>query len=124
MYSISALIQPQYVANAAAALTLFPPSATTVPLSYAYQIQVMHVANKTAGPVAFTCWRVPSGQSHGDSNIVVPQFNIPSAAFPGQTQFDLTALWGAVLMPGDAIWALAGGASELIVQADGLVIQL
>lgn len=124
VYNLSPMLEPQYVANGAAAkLTLAPPGAgTVVPASYNYLISVCRVANNSGAPVSLELWRVPSGASQDNQHIVVPSINIPVASqtFP---YFDVTALWGAVLQPGDALWALAGAGSALVIHADGAVIQ-
>ena len=124
IYSLSPIFEPQYVAGAAAALVFATPGGPTViPAGYNYQISVARVANKTGAPVSFKCWRVPSGSTDDDAHIVVPAINIPVATSTSP-YFDITALWGVVLQPGDAIWALAGAASSLILQGDGAVIQI
>lgn len=124
VYNLSPIYQPQYVGAAAAVLTFATPgSPTVVPASFNYQISVARVANKTAAPVSLKMWRVPSGAADDDAHIVIPQINIPVATqtFP---HLDLTALWGIVLQPGDAIWAIAGAGNSLILHADGCVIQI
>ncbi len=124
VYSLSPIYQPQYVANAAAALVFATAGGpTVVPAAFNYQIAAMRVANKTAAPVSLKMWRVPSGAADDDAHIVVPVINIPVATqtFPWM---DITALWGVILAPGDAIWALAGAASSLILHADGALIQV
>lgn len=124
IYNLSPIFAPQYVGYSSAALTFAPTGAsTTVPASYNYQIGVCRVSNITAAPVALSIWRVPSGSSANNANLVVPPINIPVATqtFP---YLDITALWGIVLRPGDSIWALAGAASSLVIYADGAVIQI
>lgn len=127
VYSVSVIYQPQFVANSATKLSFFPSVAAAnpliVPAGFLFQISVMRIANVSTAPVGLTIWRVPSGSSNANANVVVPQaVNVPIAAatFP---QFDVTALWGAILQPGDAIYALASAASALVVQADGAIIQ-
>lgn len=122
VYTLSVLIQPQYApAGAAAAMTLFPANATAVPNGQQYLIQTFRVANITSSPVTLEIWRVPQGQANSNSNLVVPQISIPVASqtFP---EFDVAALFGATLQPGDAIWVLAGTANALVVEADGMQI--
>lgn len=121
-YTLSVLVQPQYVAaGSAAALPLVPAGASVVPAGQQFQIQTCRVSNVSGSPVTLEVWRVPSGQSTANTNLVQPTISIPVAS---QTfaQFDVAALFGATLQPGDAIWMLAGTASALVVQADGLVI--
>ena len=127
VYSLSVIYQPQFVANAATKLSFFPSVAAAnpliVPAGFFFQISVMRVANVSTAPVGLTVWRVPSGSANANANVVVPQtVNVPIASntFP---QFDVTALWGAVLQPGDSIYALASAASALVVQADGAILQ-
>lgn len=120
----SPLFKPQYVGNVSAALVLATAGApTVVPAQFNYQIQSVRVTNVTNAPVSLEVWRVPSGATADAQHIVTPNtVNVPvgSNTYP---HFDLTVLWGAVLQPGDAIWALAGSASALVIQGDGLVIQ-
>lgn len=124
VYSLSPMFQPQFVANGSSAALIFstPGVPTVVPAKYNYQIAVARVSNVGSVPVSFKCWRVSSGQSADDQHVIVPEINIPvgTNTFPW---FDLTALWGVVLVPGDAIYALAGAASALVIQGDGAVIQ-
>lgn len=121
-YTLTPLFEPQYVASANAALQFAPQGGTVaVPSGVGYQIAVARVANVTAQAVALTVWRIPSGEGIGNQYLVIPQISVPpaSAACPA---LDLTPLWGAVLAPGDAIWAVAGSASALVIQGDGVVI--
>ena len=123
VYNLSPIFQPQYVGDPAAALAFAPPGAgSVVPTSYNYQIYTCRVANTTNAPVSLQVWRVPAGAEGDNQHLVVPSINIPVASqtFP---DFDVTALWGAVLQPGDSIWAQASVANALIIQADGAVIQ-
>lgn len=125
IYSLSPLVNPQYIAQAASAALVFatPGAPAAVPSGFNYQIQVARVANITGSPVTLEVWRVPSGSSADNPHIIVPTINIPVASqtFP---YFDLTACWGVVLQAGDAIWALAGTASALVIQGDGVVVVL
>ncbi len=120
-YALTPIFEPQYVGSSAAALTFAPLGGTTVPSNTYYQISVLRVANNSAAPVTLKAWRVPSGSSADDAHVVLPIITIPVATqtFP---YFDLTALWGAVLRPSDAIWAIAGTVSTLVIQGDGVVI--
>src|ERR1035437_6669989 len=118
------MLQPQYVANSATALVFATPGTpAAVPAGYNYQISVCRVANVTAAPVSLEVYRVPSGASADAAHIVCPPINVPVASqtFP---HFDLTALWGVVLKPGDAIFAVAGSASALVIQVDGIIVQI
>lgn len=124
IYNLSPIFEPQQVASAAAAaLTFAPAGGTTVPTGYNYQISVFRVANITGAPVSLQIWRVPSGAADDNAHIVVPTINIPVATQTAP-DLDLTALWGIVLRPGDAIWAQAGSANALNIHADGAVIQI
>jgi hypothetical protein len=122
VYNLSPIFEPQAIATSAAALIFAPTGAATVPANYNYLISVLRVANTTGSPVGLTVWRVPSGGTPGSTNIVVPGLYVPvcSQAFP---DLDITALWGAMLRAGDAIWMLAGTGGGLIVHGDGAVIQ-
>ena len=125
VYSLSPIFQPQYVANAAAAIPFATPGApTAVPANYSYQISVMRVANITAAPVSLKIWRVKSGGTNDNTDIVVPVTVLVPVASQTFPHFDVTALWGVVLAAGDAIWAVAGAASSLVVHGDGAVIQI
>ncbi len=124
VYNLTPIYLPQWVGNAATALTLATPGAGTVVLaSYNVQIAVARVANTTAAPVTLKVWRVPAGATDDDQHLVVPTINVPVASqtFP---DFDVTTLWGVVLQPGDAIWMLAGSANALTVHADGVLVQI
>ena len=124
VYNLSPIFQPQYVASAAAKLVFATPGGpSVVPANVNYQILVARVANIDTVPVSLEVWRVPSGASQDGQHIVVPTINIPVASqtFP---YFDLTALWGITLQPGDAIWALASVASMLVLHADGAVVTI
>ena len=82
----------------------------------------MRCVNIDTVPVTLKLWRVPSGSTAIDVNVVVPvtvQVPVATQTFP---HFDVTVLWGAVLAPGDSIWGLAGVASMLTISGDGLVI--
>ena len=124
VYNLSPIFQPQYVAAAAAKLVFATPGLpSVVPAQMNYQIMVCRVANIDTIPVSLQVWRVPSGASQDNQHVVVPTINIPVASqtFP---YFDLTALWGVTLQPGDSIYAMAGVASMLVIHADGAVITL
>jgi hypothetical protein len=122
-YSLSPLFEPQYVAHSAATALQFatPGNPSAVPANVNYLINVLRVANVSAGIVTLEIWRVPNGGTVGNPTLVCPSISIPVAT---QTlpAMDLTMLWGAVLQPGDAIFMLAGSADALVVQGDGAVI--
>ena len=124
VFNLSPLFQPQYVANAAAALTFAPAGGTTVPAGYQYRIDTLRVTNITSAPVSLKVWRVPSGSTDDNQHIVIPVTVLVPVGVSTFPQFDVTALWGAVLSAGDAIWAVAGSASALVIQGDGVVAQL
>lgn len=123
-YSLSPMFQPQYVNAVASKLTFATPTnPTQVPAQVNYQIATLHVANVSGSPVTLAIYRVPSGGVAGVDNLVVPQVTIP-AATQSNPYFDVTALWGAVLVPGDSIVAVAGAANSLVIHGDGMVITL
>lgn len=126
VYNLSPVYRPQFIGNAAAKLVMAPPGAggNVVPVGYNYKIDVFHVINVTSAPVSLKLWRVPSGGASGNSNIVVPVTVLVPVATQTFPQFDVTSLWGAVLTEGEWIEALAGSASALVAEADGIVIQL
>ena len=124
VYNLSPIFQPQYVGAAAAKLVFATPGLpSVVPAQMNYQIMVCRVANIDTVPVSLEVWRVPAGAAQDNAHIIVPTINIPVASqtFP---YFDLTALWGVTLQPGDSIYAMAGVASMLVIHADGAVITL
>ena len=122
VYSLSPIFQPQNIAAAAAKLVFATPGfPTVVPAQQNYQIMACRVANIDTVPVRLQVWRVPAGATQDNQHVILPPINIPVASqtFP---YFDLTALWGVTLQPGDAIWAMAGVASMLVIHADGAII--
>lgn len=122
VYSLSPIYQPQFVGNAAAALTFAPAGGTVVPAGYQYQVSVIRVVNVTSAPVSLKLWRVNSGGANDNQHIVVPVTVLVPVATQTFPHFDATVLWGAVLSAGDAIWGLAGSASALSITADGYVV--
>lgn len=122
VYNLSPLFKPQFVANSAAALVFATPGApSAVPANQQYQLNVIRVANIDTVPCTLKIWRVPSGATDDDTHVVVPVINLPPASnsFPW---FDVTTLWQVTLSAGDAIWAVAGTASKLIIHGDGAVV--
>lgn len=120
VYNLSPIFSPQYVPIASAQL-VFASGATAVPANLNYVISVLRVANNSGSPVSLQIWRVPAGASPDAQHVVIPTINVPVAT---QTlpNLDLTALWGAVLLPGDAIYAVAGTVSALVIQGDGATV--
>lgn len=121
---MSPIFQPQFISNAAAALTFAPAGGTTVPTGYQYQISVLRVVNETSAPVTLKLWRVNSGATNDTAHTVVPVTVLVPVATQTFPHFDATVLWGAVLGAGDAIWGLAGSASALSISGDGVVVQV
>ena len=117
------IIDPQFLSPVAVALTLKPAGAATVPSNYTYQITVARVTNVSGAPVSLTLWRVPAGAANDNQHLLVPGTVVIPAASAAAPWFDLTILWGIDLLPGAAIWAQAGAANALTINADGLVIQ-
>lgn len=125
VYNLSPIYRPQYVANAATKLVLASAAAgDVVPAGYNYLVNVMRAINITSAPVSLKVWRVPSGAANDDQHIVVPVTVLVPVASQTFPLFDVTALWGAVLQPGDSVYGLAGAASSIVIEADGAVIQL
>ena len=122
VFNLSPILQPQFIAASAAALTFAPVGGTTVPAGYQYQVSVMRVVNVTSAPVTLKLWRVNSGSTDDNQHIVVPVTVLVPVATQTFPHFDVTVLWGAVLGVGDAIFGVAGSASALSVTADGYVI--
>lgn len=125
VYNLSPIYRPQVIASGAAKL-VFATGApgNVVPANLNYKIDIFQVFNITAAPVALTLWRVPTGGAAGNDNIVVPVTVLVPVATQTFPCFDATALWGAILTPGESIIALAGAANSLNARADGVVIQL
>lgn len=119
-YDFYPVFNPQFVPDTdAAALTFATPGAgVAVPANYKILISHCTVANVSADPVNLSVWRVPSGDSADPAHLLCLTIPIPPAteAIPW---FNVDCLWGAVLEAGDAIWALAGTASALVIQGDG-----
>lgn len=128
IYNIGSLMKPQFVPGASGAL-LFSPSVaaadrTVVPANYNFEIITMRVTNVLPTSVSLTLWRLPAGSTVDDEHLVMPAtVNVPTASNTSPW-FDVGVLWGAVLAPGDAIWALAGLADALSIMADGAIIQI
>lgn len=125
-YTLSPIFQPQYVPNVAAGLVFAPASAaglSVVPANWGYQINTCRVSNNANSICTLEVWRVPKGSVNDAQHIRLFFINIPP---PTQSNgwFDVGPLFGAVLMSGDAIWMLAGTASQLVVDADGAVFSL
>lgn len=121
------IYDPQWISNAAAGLIFFPAPATggiVVPPLYNFLLLTVRITNFSANPVPLTVWRVPSGATNDNQHVVIPStVNVPTAT-AATPWFDVGNLWGSVLAPGDAIWALAGTANALSITADGAIIQL
>jgi len=120
------IYQPQFVPNAAAGLIFAPVPAAglaVVPALFNFLILTMRVTNVTAAPVPLTIWRVPAGAVNDNQHLVIPNtVNVPTAT-AATPWFDVGALWGALLQPGDAIWAVAGSANALSISGDGAIVQ-
>lgn len=123
MYTITPIFEPQFIPAAAAGLAFAPaPTGIVVPPNVTYRIDQIRVTNVTGVACALTIWRIPSGSANTAVNNVIPVTVVVPPSTLTAPQFDLTALWGAVLRPGDAIWAQAGAASALTIYGDGAVI--
>lgn len=123
-YLSARLIKPQFITVTSAAITWAPsPGGLVVPANVQYLLKNPRVSNVSAGVVTLAVWLIPNGATNdAQHEVIVPTVKIPVASntFP---QFDLTALWGATLAAGDAIWVQSDTASALIIYGDGLVIQ-
>lgn len=120
-FNLSPIIQPQYVAEAAAAaltltVTVAGATAAAVPALTRLSLWTARFTNVTASPVTLIVYRVPSGGAAGAATTVVAVITIPVAT-AANPYFDWSP--GYVLAPGDAIWALAGTVSALVVTGDG-----
>lgn len=120
----SPLFQPQFVAAVPTALVFAPKGSTVVPNNFTYQILTCHVVNTGGGaPVSLSLWRVPAGSTADAEHVGVPATVTIPVGSSGVPWFTVEVLMGAVLGPGDSIWASAGGSSVLSISADGVVIQ-
>ena len=119
-FILSQIIAPQYVANAAAALLLTVDAARTqaaaVPALTTLSLWTARFSNGTASAVTLKVWRVPSTLADDATHVVVNTITIPVAT-ANNPYFDWSP--GYQLAAGDAIWALAGTASALVVTGDG-----
>ncbi len=122
-YQPSVTIQPQFVANSAAALTLTISlaggTAAAAPANSQIYVGTARFANVTAAPVTLKIWRVDAGGSADDQHLVVPLVTVPVAT-ANNPWFDWSP--NAYLAPGDAIWAEAGSASAITCSGDGAII--
>lgn len=125
-FDIVPIFEPQFVPNPAGKLA-FAAGGNIVPANTIYQIRSARVVVRNQFSPSFQVvvevWRVPAGFTNTADRIVMPLVFLPnpSSAFPW---LELTVLWGAVLKPGDSIWALAGLANEVTIFADGIVVNL
>lgn len=108
--SIQQLIEGQFLGSAEA--TLYT-SATGVRT----RVDSLSVCNSGASAATVTIYLVPAGQSYGAANMIVNA----QAVLPGQTWADPYTT-GKVLMPGDALVALASAASTLSISAAGTLM--
>lgn len=127
IYNLQTIYNPQWISDVAAALILQPSVAaggSVVPANFSFLFNSMRVTNVTTAPVALTMWRVPAGATTDNQHLVIPASVRVPIASNTTPWFDIGVLWGAVLNPGDAIWAQAATANALSIIADGAVIQL
>ncbi len=118
------IIDPQFIPVVAAPLVLHPGAGgPSVPANFTYQVTVARVTNVSGAPVSLSIWRVPAGTAADNQHLIVPSTVIIPAASASAPWFDLTVIWGINLLGGAAIWAQAGAANALAINADGLVIQ-
>lgn len=119
----SVVIQPQFVGNSAAALTLTTTiagvTAPAVPALNQIYVGTCRFVNVTSGAVTLKVWRVNSGGANNDQHVAVETVTVPVATATNPW-FEWSP--GAYLSPGDAIWAIAGSASAITVSGDGALI--
>lgn len=119
-FALSQIIKPQFVAAAPAALQLTVDGAGTqagaVPSLTQLSLWTARFTNVTASPVTLKVFRVPSGLADDATHTVVNTISIPVAT-ANNPYFDWSP--GYQLAVGDAIWAVAGTASALVVTGDG-----
>jgi hypothetical protein len=124
VFTPSPILEPQFIGPAAAPL-VFQPNAggSSVPANFTYQINSCNVSNVSGAPVSLTVWRVPAGSAADNQHLRVPATVIVPAATSSVPWVEMTILEGINLMAGDAVWAAAGAANALVIDADGTVIQ-
>ncbi len=123
-FTPSPIFEPQFLPVLSAALVFKPANgATVVPANVTYQITTCKVTNVSGALASMTIWRVPSGAAADNEHMRVPSTVLIPPATASAPWFDLTVLWGINLLGGDAIFAAAGVANALVIDADGLVIQ-
>lgn len=119
-FTLSQIIKPQFVGNAAAALTLVTTTsgttATTVRANTQLSLWTCRFTNVTNLPATIQVWRVTAGGTNDAAHMVVNTIIIPPATFP-QPFFEWSPRYQ--MAAGDAIWALAGTASAIVVTGDG-----
>lgn len=121
-YNLAPIINPQFIASVAAALTFAPQGGAAVPAGYAYLIASCWVTNVTASPTFLTLWLVPTGATNDNQHLINPvTVSIPPAT-SSNPSYSVDQLVDGVLAAGTAIWALANTPNALTIQASGAVI--
>lgn len=136
--TLSPIIYPQWItggitvvagvitAETASFFEFAPAGSSAVPAGVNYLIQGMRLANTSGVSVTVAIWRqnIGAGAFAGaNENLVVPAIVIPPNSF-AYPFFDVTTLWGAILQPGDQLYAGATAANVLTAAADGAIITL
>lgn len=120
-YSFGRLFAPQYVSNSSTALVFALAGApVAMPSTTTAQITNLRVANVSGSPLTVEFWLVPAGASADATHVVGPAVTIPVATVLAP-DFQVAALIGSILGPGDAVFAQAGGASGLVIHGDGVL---
>lgn len=115
-FQLSKIIVPQFVANAATALQLTIDGAGTqaaaVPALTQLSLWTARFTNVTSSPVTLKVYRgtVAAG------NVAINTITIPVAT-ASNPYFDWSPSYQ--LAAGDAIWAIAGTATAIVVTGDG-----
>jgi hypothetical protein len=115
-FQLSKIIAPQFVSNAAAALSLTVDGAGTtaaaVPVLTSLSLWTCRFTNVSGAPVTLTVYR----GTVAAANKVINAISIPVA-----TANNPYFAWdpGYQLAAGESIWALAGTANALVVTGDG-----
>lgn len=103
------IVESQQLPGSAAALY-------TAPASTRAQITKLVVVNPTGGSATYTLYMVPASGAIGASTTLTSA----QAVAAGQSVVDPNVP-GLVLMPGDALWGVASGATTLTIAASAVV---
>lgn len=112
---LATLLEPSYVASATTALYTNGSGQSAL-------LQKVTFTNNTNVAVTLSVYWVPSGGAFGVSNIIVNAVSIAPKGPTGDAVYECIALEGHILSPGDALWAVASGANEIVAAISGSYI--